>query len=70
MLHLACYHRNQLIKGMYSVFLKRWQREHRRLLPLRAEDYYARPKVLHPLHCTPCSPRTPYTLERYPRSAY
>ena len=32
---------------MYSIFFRRWQREHRRLLPLRAEEYYARPKVLY-----------------------
>lgn len=41
------YHCDQLIKGMYSIFFRRWQREHRRLLPLRAEEYYARPKVLY-----------------------
>ena len=31
---------------MYSVFYRRWQAEHRRLLPLRAEEYYARPKAV------------------------
>ena len=40
------YHCDQLIKGMYSVFYRRWQAEHRRLLPLRAEEYYARPKAV------------------------
>ena len=35
------YHCDQLIKGMYSVFLKRWRKEHARLLLLRAEQYYA-----------------------------
>ena len=40
------YHCDQLIKGMYSVFFRRWQKEHRRLLPLRAEEYYAQPKAV------------------------
>ena len=31
---------------MYSVFYRRWQAEHRRLLPLRAEEYYERPKAV------------------------
>jgi N-acetylgalactosamine 4-sulfate 6-O-sulfotransferase len=38
------YHCDQLIKGIYSVFLREWLREHpRRLLALRAEENYASP---------------------------
>ncbi len=37
------YHCDQLIKGMYIIFLQRWRREFRRLLLLRSEDYYAEP---------------------------
>ena len=40
------YHCDQLIKGMYQVFLKRWRKEHRRLLLLRAEEYYTTPKTV------------------------
>ena len=40
------YHCDQLIKGMYHVFLKRWRKEHKRLLLLRAEEYYATPKTV------------------------
>ena len=35
------YHCDQLIKGMYSVFLPAWRREHRRMLFLRSESYKA-----------------------------
>ena len=38
------YHCDQLIKSMYAVFLPRWRSEHRRVLALRAEDYYASPR--------------------------
>ena len=40
------YHCDQLIKGMYHVFLRRWRKEHKRLLLLRAEEYYQTPKTV------------------------
>lgn len=38
------YHCDQLIKGMYSVFLPAWRAQHQRLLALRSEDYFASPR--------------------------
>ena len=38
------YHCDQLIKGMYHVFMPKWTNEFRDLLPLRAEQYWAQPK--------------------------
>ena len=38
------YHCDQLIKGMYIIFLERWRREFGRLLLLRSEDYYEAPR--------------------------
>ena len=38
------YHCDQLIKGMYHVFMPKWVHEFRDLLPLRAEQYWAQPK--------------------------
>ena len=35
------YHCDQLIKGMYSVFLPAWRKEHKRMLFLRTEQYIA-----------------------------
>ena len=40
------YHCDQLIKGLYSVFLKRWRKEHRRILLLRSEQYFAEPRAV------------------------
>ena len=40
------YHCDQLIKGMYHVFFRRWRKEHKRLLLLRAEEYYQTPKTV------------------------
>lgn len=41
------YHCDQLIKGMYAVFLPRWRREFPgRVLPLRAEQYYKQPQTV------------------------
>ena len=37
-------HCDQLIRGLYSVFLPRWRQDHPRLLALRAEQYYSRPR--------------------------
>ena len=39
------YHCDQLAKGMYAVFTPRWRAEHRRILFLRSEDYFARPRA-------------------------
>ncbi|KAL1524901.1 hypothetical protein AB1Y20_019779 [Prymnesium parvum] len=35
------YHCDQLIKGMYHVFMPRWKQEFSRILALRAEQYYS-----------------------------
>ena len=39
------YHCDQLIKGMYHSFLRRWRKEFSRLLLLRAEEYYRAPRI-------------------------
>ena len=40
------YHCDQLIKGIYAVFLPHWRREFARVLPLRAEEYFGTPEVV------------------------
>ena len=40
------YHCDQLIKGMYAVFLPHWRREFARVLPLRAEEYFSTPETV------------------------
>jgi len=40
------YHCDQLIKGMYVTFLRRWRKEMARLLLLRAEEYFSAPKLV------------------------
>jgi N-acetylgalactosamine 4-sulfate 6-O-sulfotransferase len=40
------YHCDQLIKGIYAVFLPHWRREFARLLPLRAEEYLRAPEAV------------------------
>ena len=35
------YHCDQLIKGMYSIFTPAWRKEHRRILFVRSESYFA-----------------------------
>ena len=40
------YHCDQLIKGMYSVFLPHWRRAFPRLLALRSEEYFVDPAAV------------------------
>jgi N-acetylgalactosamine 4-sulfate 6-O-sulfotransferase len=40
------YHCDQLIKGIYAVFLPEWRREFARLLPLRTEEYFVAPQAV------------------------
>lgn len=40
------YHCDQLLKGIYAVFLPQWRREFARLLPLRTEEYFSAPEAV------------------------
>lgn len=40
------YHADQLIKGLYALFLPHWRREFAHLLPLRSEEYFASPRAV------------------------